>query len=387
MPRFRFSCCVLALASCALPPVELVPCVPVEGGDPPIRCSIAHRAEAPIEDASPDVTRFFVIGDAGVAFSEDPSQLAASTAFVANLTDRVCDARGGCDFGVFLGDNVYETGVATLDTRAFLHAFAERYTRGWSRPIVFVLGNHDYDPIRPTHSRAREELGLLSELAEKHPRMVLGRAHFFEVRAGPVALFAWDTNHLVRGCEPAIGGLPDCLDEQDGVLRALDRAQVPFKLWLGHHPYWSNGDHGDAGDFEDGGFSLWRGGAFQQLAREYVVGKADLMLSGHDHNLQAFVHPHLRGTALVVTGAGGKTTPLRPRSRRGPSVFEEDGVLGLTLVEATADELRVEIYGAPRGPCGTVPHLTPSALAPRFTMRRARGEAWRVEPSSEPDAR
>ena len=284
-------------------------------------CALIARQEPTIEDADDDgIVRFFAIGDAGKAFSRDGTQLAASAAFVAALTASVCDASGGCDFGVFLGDNVYERGIESDEERVFFEGFAERYSNGWQLPLVFVLGNHDYDPLVPSQSRARTELSLIADLSEKHSGMVLGRAHFFQFEAGPVELFAWDTNHLVHACDIAIGKSPDCVDGGDTALRAIRESDAPFKIWLGHHPYWSNGTHGNAGDFEDGGFSFWRAGGFAQLIKEHVLGEADLMLSGHDHNLQAFTDPDLRGTALVVSGAGAKSTSLGRIERRNDAL-------------------------------------------------------------------
>ena len=345
-------------------------------------CAVIARREPDIDQADQDgIVRFFAVGDAGRAFCRDGTQLAASTAYVASLTRSVCDGRGGCDFGVFLGDNVYERGIESDEERAFFEGFAERYSNGWQTPLVFVLGNHDYDPIVPSQSRARAELSLIASLSDKYPGKVLGRAHFFQLAAGPVELFAWDTNHLVHACDIAIGESPDCVDGGDSALRAIRESDAPFKIWLGHHPYWSNGAHGNAGDFEDGGISLWRAGGFAQLVKQHVLGEADLMLSGHDHNLQAFSDPDLRGTALVVSGAGAKSTALGRKERRNAELYAEDNVLGLTLIEATSQRLTVEIFAGDLD--GKLVPLAPNRgqiPKPRFKMSRARGGAWHVEP-------
>lgn len=365
------------VTACTLAPFPLTPCTS-ERSTP--GCERAVRTESPVDGATDDgVVRFFAIGDAGVSDPTDATKLGATAEYVARLTDSVCAARGGCDFGVFLGDNVYETGVSGPAARAYLEGFAERYSAGWTRPLYFVLGNHDYHPVFPTQARAEEELRLIESIGTKHAGLVRGSAHFFQFRAGPVELFAWDTNHLVHACEAAPGGTPDCVAGRDDALRALRASTSPFRVWLGHHPYWSNGAHGDAGDFLDE-VSLWRGAALQQLMREHVIGVADLALSGHDHNLQAFAH---RGTALVVSGAGAKSTDLRPRGLRDPALFEKDAVLGMALIEATADKLTVELYGGDttmRG-CDLVPSSRVAPI-PRFRMSRTRGSAWAVEPTS-----
>lgn len=369
------------LCACSLAPIPLGPCPATLTTR---ACELAVRTESGLPAKPGEVVRFFVIGDAGVADANDATKLGATTEYVAWLTDQVCARRGGCDFGVFLGDNVYEVGLASPDKHAFFERFTQRYSADWTRPLYFVLGNHDYHPIVPSHARAEAELLLIGALGDTHRGMVRGRSHFFGFSAGPVELFAWDTNHLVRGCEASPGGTPDCVAEGDNALRALRNSRAPFRIWLGHHPYWSNGEHGDAGDFEDGGCSLWRGAGFQQLMREHVLGRADLAISGHDHNLQAFEH---KGTALVVSGAGAKSTGLRPPNRRSPSLYEADEVLGLTLVEASASQLTVEIYAGPTTTidCEVVPppksdnveRLMKEAL--RFRMTRRLGQAWVVD--------
>lgn len=391
-PRMRTLVATL-LASmsggCVLPTMPLERCDAT--WDPHPDCAIIARREPDLTAANDDgVVRFFAVGDAGKAFSRDGTQLAATTAFVASLTRSVCHARGGCDFGVFLGDNVYEEGIETDEERAFFENFAERYSGGWETPLVFILGNHDYDPIVPSQARARAELTLIDQLAQKHPGKIFGRSHFFTMRAGPVELFGWDTNHLVHACDVALGETPECVAEGDSALREIRESSAPFKIWLGHHPYWSNGQHGNAGDFEDGYFSLWRAGGFAQLVQEHVLGQVDLMLAGHDHNLQAFSDAYLQGTAIVVSGAGAKSTPLGRIDRHGEALYAEDQVLGLTLIEATSERITVEIFaGDLDGALVPHPPLAGVAPKPRFKMHRARGGgAWTVDRSTavpEPD--
>ncbi len=374
----------LALGGCVLPTMPLERCDATWTPDP--ECGVIARQEPPLADVEDDgVVRFFAVGDAGKAFSRDGRQLAATTAFVAALTESVCASRaGGCDFGVFLGDNVYEKGIESDEERIFFEDFAERYSGGWKTPLVFILGNHDYDPVRPTQARARAELELIESLSKKYPGKIFGRSHFFSLKAGPVELFGWDTNHLVHACDVALGETPECVQGRDGALREIRESSAPFKIWLGHHPYWSNGQHGNAGDFEDGYFSLWRAGGFAQLVQEHVLGQADLMLAGHDHNLQAFSDAFLQGTAVVISGAGAKSTPLGRIDRHGEALYAEDSVLGLALIEATREQISVEIFaGDLDGKLVPHPPLRGVAPTPRFKMTRGRGDApWVVQRST-----
>jgi hypothetical protein len=72
--------------------------------------------------------------------------------------------------------------------------------------------------------------------------------------------------------------------------RAL-RGPGTCRIAIWHAPRFSAGLHGDAPELEP----LWRA----------VVGRARLVLNGHDHTLQR-LHP-IGGTTILVSGAGGRT--------------------------------------------------------------------------------
>lgn len=342
----------------------------------------AARREEPLPDAQGDgVTRFFAVGDMGERDAAGAG-LAAGASRVAELVEAVCAARGGCDFGVMLGDNVYDKGIEGAPQASFFEELSRQYSSDWTVPLVYTLGNHDYDPYLAKTGRARAELALIARLHDAHAGKVRGRAHFFDVSAGNVDVFAWDTNYLVHACEPAVGEDPACARGSEPLLSAITASDAPFKIWIGHHPFYSNGEHGDAGEFEEclapwACVGLWSGMGFRQLARRYLLGHADLMLSGHDHTLQAFSAPELHGTALVVSGAGAKANPLGRTERRRGAWFAAGRALGFTLVEATSDELTVSLFGEPAAPGAVPARMGDRAPAPPlFVMRKTRGGDW-----------
>lgn len=358
---------LILAAGCTIEPMTLTPC---PARDP---ACVVDRREAPLATPAPDAVRFFAVGDPGLsdAAAGRPRALAATTLRVAQAVDAACEARGGCDFGVMLGDNVYEAGVAGPDQAAFFEELLRVYTNDWKRPIAVVLGNHDWGPVTPSAARAQAELAEIARLGRAHDGVVRGATHFFELAAGPVELFAWDTNLLARGCAPGFGGPPSCAEAGDATLRALAASSAPFRVWLGHHPYWSNGQHGDAGEQEECFgpvcVGLWPGEALKQLFDRHVVGQADLVLSGHDHSMQAFVDPRLGRSALVVSGAAAKESPLGRAERRRPAAFARGDVLGFALVEAEADTLTVTVFaGAAKD----------AAPAPAAILRKVRGGDW-----------
>jgi tartrate-resistant acid phosphatase type 5 len=315
-----------------------------------------HSSEAPLATRTPGRVRFFAVGDAGEGDANQPSGVAPGAKAVAIGVRRACEEKGGCDFGVFLGDNIYPRGIDAIGDGS--HRLFEAFVRSYAAvsPLFFVLGNHDWGPglipygASPTSERADRELAVVAACPSCR-----GAAHFYDVTAGPLQLFAWDTNYLVHRCDIE-DGRAAC--EMDGIdaLGGVARSGAPFRVVVGHHPYFSNGSHGDAGSFEDFlSFSIGSGSGLRKLMDDHVIGVADLYLAGHDHNLQVFagagttpetpaVDP-LRGTAVLVSGAGAKRTKLRdPEDRTHQARYECDRDLGFTMVEATADELRVEIY-------------------------------------------
>src|SRR5690606_20769826 len=85
-----------------------------------------------------------------------------------------------------------------------------------------------------------------------------------------------------------------------------------WKIAVGHHPYLSNGPHGNAGDY-DAKFGVSippiNGKGVKSFFDEVVCGKVDLYLSGHDHSRQ-WLNESCKGTELAVSGAGAKATEL-----------------------------------------------------------------------------
>jgi predicted phosphodiesterase len=379
----------LAHVGCVIETLHLRACA-ADGAE--CASPVEVRTEVATPVGADGVLRFFAVGDAGVADGADPTKMNGPASVVLALVRRVCGAPApsrACDFGVFLGDNVYDHGVEDETRGRFLDGFAEAYSEGFTVPLYFVLGNHDYSPITATTARARRELARLETLSASHDDRIRGRAHFFDFDAGVAHVAAWDTNYLVRVCEPAVGGAPSCADGAAETLAKATRHEAPFSIWLGHHPLRSNGEHGDAGDYEEcfgadlpGGRalcpSLWPGEALAALAREHIVGKVDLALSGHDHTLQAFTGDGLGRTAVVVSGAGSKSNALTRGDRQRPGQFAVGGHLGFALVEATNTHLRVALYGVPWKKGEPVPMLAEDDHpTPLHSLCKARGGPWR----------
>jgi hypothetical protein len=88
----------------------------------------------------------------------------------------------------------------------------------------------------------------------------------------------------------------------------LAASSATWKIAVGHHPYRSNGPHGNAGAYD--GLPLpFNGAPVKAFLEQIVCGEADVYLSAHDHTLQ-WLQPTCSGTELILSGAGSSTTSL-----------------------------------------------------------------------------
>ena len=78
--------------------------------------------------------RFIALGDGG----EGNDAQYANAQGIAS----VC-AEQGCDFALYLGDNIYDSGVDSVDDEQFLNKFELPYEQ-LDFPFYVVMGNHDY---------------------------------------------------------------------------------------------------------------------------------------------------------------------------------------------------------------------------------------------------
>ncbi len=120
-------------------------------------------------------------------------------------------------------------------------------------------------------------------------------------------------------------------EQGDFVTRVLDREKSRWKIAFGHHPYISNGIHGNAA------------GNIERFFADYVCGKIDLYLSGHDHNLQVLPGPSACPGTFVVSGGGGKNTYRLPG--KNPARFQAR-TFGFAYVRVTPAQLSVEMIDA-----------------------------------------
>ena len=265
--------------------------------------------------------RFVAFGDTGEG--------SEAQHMVANAAELVC-ARQGCDFAMLLGDNFYDVGVTAVDDPQFASKFEEVYD-GLDMPFYVILGNHDYGSLASDWDRGQYQIdyGLVN------PKWVM--PHFwytFSSESGDTQFFALDTQRMMFDYQT--DAQADWFDQQ------MAASTASWKVLMGHHPYLSNGKHGNAGNYEGlSAIPLIAGEVIKDFFDERVCGNIDVYFSGHDHNRQAF--DPVCGTYFIVSGASSKTSDFVFRDDN-PTEWGDDQREGFVWAEIAGNEFRAQFY-------------------------------------------
>ncbi len=243
--------------------------------------------------------RFVAIGDFGTKESGrgDSQEIVAAAM-------REYHRKSPWDLGITVGDNFYPRGLQTENDI--------RWQRDWEDVygplgICFypTLGNHDW------RSGSAAQLNYSSSTWSMP-------GTYYTIRAGPVQLFALDTEDLRKK--------PDQLRWLEEELKA---SSAPWKVVYAHHPLYSAGWHGG---------SRRRRDLLLPLLDRFEV---QVCIAGHDHDIQ---HLEEAGRHYFVVGGGGK----RPRRiRPGKRSRFARRAHGFGIFDATPTTLRVTLVLMP----------------------------------------
>jgi len=291
----------------------------------------------------------FLVGDAG----EDPEQSAP----VMNLLKTELAQLGERATVVFLGDNIYPSGLpeSGADDREMaqkrISAQMEAVKQHLGK-IIFVPGNHDW---AKGHEGGLETVIREEQFVEKY----LNRGDIFIPSNGcPVAepihltnditLIALNTQWWLHPYEKPSDETVCSMNSRVSGANAIEHAaqQLDDKtlIFVGHHPIYSNGNHGGYFPFIEHIFPLTAInraliiplpviGSIYPLGRKFIGNIQDLahpkykafrkeLLSvfkghnnmiyaaGHEHNLQYF---NKGSQHHIVSGSGSKTTWVAKR--------------------------------------------------------------------------
>ena len=276
--------------------------------------------------------RFIAVGDTGKA--NDTQYL------VADAMRDQCAAEG-CDFIVLLGDNLYPEGAEEVDDPVWQDAFEDPYSE-IDLPFYAVLGNHDYggkllfvdvDGLGNQFDRGPVEV----EYAQQSSKWRMPDTHY-TMRQGPVGFIALDTDSILWDNE-------DHGDQWDWFPDALaEVSDAPWVLALGHHPYRSNGGHGNAGDYNtlldiSVPIDALDGEEVEDFMEEQVCGNVDMLLSAHDH-LRQWLDPSL---------CAGAEVKAIDDPARNPALFQDGTSPGFLYVVADETSLTGRFIDAETG--------------------------------------
>lgn len=307
----------------------------------------AGGADGGATDAGPGDTsiRFIALGDSGKG-NEGQRK-------VAQAMLEVCQERGGCGFALMLGDNIYDTGVDDINDEQWQEKFELPYA-DLDFPFFSTLGNHDYGAppivsflggigIDPRRGEAQVEYSNVSE------KFIMPDTHY-RFTQGPIDFVSLNTTSMFWADLGWVESAAGFDDENDRMLADLTtwaaESTSPWRIAFGHHPYLSNGPHGNAGRYD--GVSVeglvGSGTEIRNFMESHIIGHFDVYLCGHDHSLQDL--GRVNGTELFVSGGGashtdlsGENAALWQRARRGFLLVEGDAQeLTFTFVEVPDDE-------------------------------------------------
>lgn len=275
------------------------------------------KSKAPAKSVEKSL-RFIAFGDWGSGMKLQREVASAMTRFSLEGAAR----KAPLDFAVSVGDNFYDNGVAGHDDPQWQRKFEQMYPReAMPFPFFAVLGNHDWRSNPQTQFSYRGPSGRW--------RM---DGFYYKVAAaeGLVDFFLVDTDlWLPQYHSKELG------DKQSKWLEeSLSSSTAKWKIVVGHHPPYTDGVHASEPDMKRVRAII------APLLREHGV---QLMLSGHDHDLQHIVLPNAK-THFVVTGAGGAS--MRPRLFHEHGPFYRAMTGGFLSIEANHSELKARFISS-----------------------------------------
>lgn len=295
----------------------------------------------------PKVVRFAALGDAGTGSAE---QYKVGKALAAK-----CKAEG-CDMVLYLGDNFYDTGVKDANDKQFKEKFEDPYA---DVPADFwvVLGNHDYGAGGAGAEFLKKDFYI--DYGKKNQKWHMPDAWWHQ-QIEHVEFFALDSNALLYG-----DVLPFIITKQLADLDSwIKNSTADWKISFAHHPYRSNGPHGNAGCYEGakaapipqlcGLIPVASGKGVKEAYDKLLCGRVDVHLCGHDHSRQwldkAASTKHCKDVELIVSGGGAKTTNVETKDKGGfefnPNHFQDADASGFFYVKIEGDTFYGEFIDA-----------------------------------------
>ncbi len=296
-----------------------------------------------------EVVRLIVMGDTGEANADQYA--------VAAAAQTRCNELGGCDGFLMLGDNIYDDGPEENEDSEFTEKIDLPYAdlrRGAPpeagqpdererMPIYVSLGNHDLGSLGVDSSKVSYYVDYGSDrdwfyFPSESYELQLEFVHLIALNTSPMAYLDQTSNA-----------------QAELIANVVDNTDAIWTVSFGHHPYRSNGTHGNAGSYEgipSGGLPIpFLGAGFQDFVEDHICDRVDFYVCGHDHNRQWITGieeggfgfgggEELCDTQFVVSGAGAKTKDLEGRGNE--VAWENEDIEGFMIMSFYRDRVEAE---------------------------------------------
>src|SRR5690606_2357745 len=173
-------------------------------------------------------------------------------------------------------------------------------------------------------------------------------ATFYTMRISNVGFIMLDTNSILWD---------DISNGDQEAWYATALAEVEGADWVigaGHHPYLSNGTHGNAGSYESievadiivpNPLPILNGDNVKDFFDDYVCGTVDVYFNGHDHNSQWIDEPDaLCGAPMITSGAGAKVKELGVGGNH--ALYEDANEAGFAYVVIDGSDMTLQFLDA-----------------------------------------
>ncbi|KPQ28487.1 MAG: hypothetical protein HLUCCX14_10125 [Marinobacter excellens HL-55] len=297
-------------------------------------------------------TQFIAMGDSGSG-SAGQFAVGQSMADVCRIKGEVA---GSCEFVLGFGDNIYEDGATSVADAQFIDKFEKPFEPMGNTPFYMVLGNHDNTGYvgGDGANNSRGDIQVDYHYEGNSPRWNMPDRYYSVdstkiptlntplTRDGKplVKIVSLDSNPLASLVADADSrftwqnyGMQQLFWAQDELISS----NALFNISIAHHPYLSNGFHGNAGNYDfipSFILPVISGQRWKDFLEEAVCDYTDFIMTGHDHDLQLLDEVESCGrTRFVVSGAAGKLRSLTDPERNS-AMFQQGDTYGFFWVQA-----------------------------------------------------
>lgn len=265
---------------------------------------------------------FILIGDFGNGKQTQKDTAKAMAKYVSGVGKQFHAA-------LTVGDNFYVK-MKNADDYQFQSVFEDVYdARVINFPWYFTSGNHDYEKAE----NGKRKVELEMEWAKRHPDSRIKypskyyRVDFPQGSDRPLVMALMLESSMPNQSKEEWAAQKRWIAEQ------LATSTARWKIACAHHPFFSNGSHGDNGVLQ------------REWGPLFKAGGLDLYIAGHDHDLQ---HLQIPGWPFSFVQAGGGGQPITDMRRdvRGPFSRKLYGFAHLRVLE---DQVEVRYVAAKDG--------------------------------------